>query len=102
MTLACHLVVPRYPGSADHHHALLQHGLLFLRSYKLSIPQERAGRAHGCIPHLSLPVRGVDKNDILRESVIGDEDVVQLVIYSFPGNLETPRCPHKETQHPGL
>lgn len=54
------------------------------------------------VPYLSLPVRGVDENDILGELVIGDEDVVQLVIHSFPGNLETPRCPPREMQHPGL
>lgn len=91
MTLAWYLVVPRDPGSADYHHPLSSLGIS---------PGE--GRAHGCIPYLSLPVRGVDENDILWELVIRDEDVVQLVIHSFPGNLETLRYPHKETQHPGL
>lgn len=65
-------------------------------------PQFHSRRAHSYTPYLSLPVRGVDKNNILRELVIRDEDVVQLVIHGFPGNLETVRCPHKEMQHPGL
>lgn len=92
MALAWCLAVPRCPGSADHHHPVSSSmGCSSLGDS----PGE--GRAHNA--YLSLPVRGVDENDILGELVIRDEDVVQLVIHSLPGNLETPGCPHKGTQH---
>lgn len=38
--------------------------------------------------YLPLPVRGVDEDDVFGKLVVGDEDVVKLVIHSLPGDLE--------------
>lgn len=45
--------------------------------------------SRGC-SYLPLPIRGVDKNDVLRELVIGNKDVIQLIVHSLPGDLQTP------------
>lgn len=41
----------------------------------------------GAETHLALPVRGVDQDDVLRELVVRDEDMIQLVVHGFPGDL---------------
>lgn len=37
--------------------------------------------------HLSLPLHGVDEDDALREALVRDEDLVQLVVNRLPGDL---------------
>lgn len=39
--------------------------------------------------HLALPVRGVDEDDAVRKMVIRPQDVIQLIINCFTGNLES-------------
>lgn len=48
-------------------------------------PAPQGGRR----PHLPLPVGGVDKDDALGQPVVGDENVVQLVVHGLPGDLQT-------------
>lgn len=38
--------------------------------------------------HLALPVGGVDKDDVFWEGGIRHQDLIQLVIYHLPGNLQ--------------
>lgn len=37
--------------------------------------------------HQSLPLCGIDEDDVLWEALIRDEDLVQLVVHRLPGNL---------------
>lgn len=38
--------------------------------------------------YLALPVRSIDKNNVFWQLVIGNQDVIQLVIHCFSGDLE--------------
>lgn len=59
----------------------------------------RAAPAHtppgGRRPHLPLPVGGVDEDDVLRQLLVGDQDVVQLVVHGLPGDLRTQARPQQ-------
>lgn len=48
----------------------------------------------GDATHLPLPVGRVDEDDVLRQLVVRDENVVQLVVHGLPGDLQTQVRPH--------
>lgn len=39
-------------------------------------------------PYLALPVRCIDKDDVFWQLVIRNQDVIQLIIHCFPGDLQ--------------